>query len=65
MKKDVAIIVDKLPPPGAKGGAAPADDGGGEDYSAAQDSMSAFMDALKGDDVQAALDAWADVKANC
>jgi len=45
-----------IPPPGkdAEG-----------DYSAAEDSMKALMDALKGDDVQAALDAWDDVKKNC
>jgi len=35
------------------------------EYSPARSSMQAFMDAVKGDDVQAALDAYADVKANC
>jgi iron uptake system EfeUOB component EfeO/EfeM len=36
-----------------------------EDYSPAKASMKAFMDAVKSGDVDAALDAYADVKANC
>lgn len=65
------MMVGKLPPPGKLKPASAAEDaadGGADDaeeYSPAEDSMKTFMDALKGDDVKAALDAWDDVKKNC
>jgi hypothetical protein len=68
MKPGIDVIVGKLPPPDklrkpADEGAA--GEGDAEDYNAAEDSMKAFMDALKGDDVKRALDAWGDVQKNC
>jgi hypothetical protein len=66
---DVEVILGKAPPPGAKRpmpdgkGADP--EGGDDDYDAKLDTMQAFMDAVKGDDPKATLDAWEDVKANC
>lgn len=71
MKPGIDVIVGKLPPPGKlKPGNAAEDaaDGGADDaeeYNAAEDSMKTFMDAMKGDDVKAALDAWDDVMKNC
>jgi hypothetical protein len=53
-----ALAADAGPP-------AASSNSGEEDYSPAKASMKAFMDAVKGDDVDAALDAYADVKANC
>jgi hypothetical protein len=49
----------------SKDGPVPADDNGEADYSPAKSSMSAFIEAVKSGDVDAALDAYADVKANC
>lgn len=40
------------------------DDGGGE-YDAGKASMQAFIDAVKGGDASAAMDAFKDVQANC
>jgi hypothetical protein len=67
-------IVAALPPPGRLRKPS-SDDGDGKDdeeaepeeekYSEAEDSMKAFMEAVKGDDVKAALEAFADVKSNC
>ena len=65
MKPGIMAIVEKMGPP-KKG--APSDDEAAEgesDYSAAEDSMAAFIAAVKSGDAKAALDAYADVKANC
>ena len=72
MKPAIDVIVGKLPPPGKlrkpDNASEDAADGGADDaeeYNAAEDSMKAFMEALKGDDVKAALSAWDDVQKNC
>jgi len=67
---EVDIILGKAPPPGKMRPASDPDadgdtEGCGDDYDAALDSMSAFIDAVKGGDPKAALDAWEDVKSNC
>lgn len=63
---DVEDIVDKLPPPDKLRRGEPADEGSeGDDYDAGIDSMAAFMDAVKGGDPAAALDAYRDVMKNC
>ena len=64
-KKGIALIVDRIPPPGARKPPADNPGGEGEDYSAAKDSMAAFMAAVKSGDVDQALDAYQDVMRNC
>lgn len=65
-KKGVALIVDRIPPPGARKDAEPdPGDNSGDDYSAAEDSMAAFIDAVKAGDPAKALDAYHDVMRNC
>lgn len=62
--KELAVIalgkLKKGPPPDRG-----PDSEGADDYDPAKASMQAFMDAVKGDDAGAALDAYQDVMANC
>lgn len=61
--KALAVLALKRVKPDAKGDGA--DSETGPDYDPAKASMQAFIDAVKGGDVAAALDAYHDVQKNC